>query len=247
MKMSIKKVSIVCALACVILAGVVLFSYFSLKQEGNLSVSHAEGTNVFNDETEKRVYTVTSMSDLAINNEDPEEMLKVSQYVALVHIDSVDGGNNYSEVTGEYVLPYTFGRMTILQVLSGDLQTDSEVEFYRLGGTVTTEQYYNGLPLAQQERYTMEQAVDAMFDSADYVKDIEEGDIDVEAGKTYLAYLVDETAYFAKPNTYAIIGYQGGLREVKQSTERSLLSTTVLNNFTGEWEELGEVINLPNN
>lgn len=199
--------------------------------------------------TEQNVYVVSSAHDLAINISDPAEMERVSTYIALVKIDSIDGANNYSEVSGEYVLPYTYGHMTVVENIVGDLPIGEGLEFYRLGGTISADQYYNGLTEVEKERMDFAKENNAALASATYIKEASDGDVDVEAGKTYLVYLVDETAYYAKPDTYAIIGFEGGLREVRtNSGEVATQSTTeatnmqVLNNFTGEWESLNSIL-----
>lgn len=198
---------------------------------------------------EQNVYTISSTHDLAIDISNPTEMRRVSTYVALVKIDSIDGANNYSEVSQEYVLPYTYGHMTVLENIAGDLSTGESLEFYRLGGTISVDQYYNGLTEVEKERMDFAKEDNAALASAEYIKETSDGDVDVEAGKTYLVYLVDESAYYAKPGTYVIIGFEGGLREVRtNSGEVATQSTTeamsmqVLNNFTGEWESLNSIL-----
>ncbi len=201
--------------------------------------------------TEQDVYVVSSAHDLAIDISDPTEMKRVSTYVALVRIDSIDGANNYSEVSQEYVLPYTYGHMTVLENIAGDLPTGESLEFYRLGGTISVDQYYNGLTEVEKERMEFAKENNAALASATYIKETSDGDVDVEAGKTYLVYLVDETAYYAKPGTYAIIGFEGGLREIRTNSGEVVTQSTteatnmqVLNNFTGEWESLDNILSV---
>ena len=66
---------------------------------------------------------------------------------------------------------------------------------------------------------------------------------EIEEGKTYLMYINPENAYYGKPNTYAIVGLQGGLREVQNANNtRSASDLKVLNNFTNSWEALSSII-----
>lgn len=201
--------------------------------------------------TEQDVYVVSSAHDLAINISDPAEMGQVSTYVVLAKIDSIDGANNYSEVSQEYVLPYTYGHMTVVENIVGDLPIGESLEFYRLGGTISADQYYNGLTEVEKERMDFAKENNAALASATYIKETSDGDVDVEAGKTYLVYLVDETAYYAKPGTYAIIGFEGGLREIRTNSGEVITQSTteatnmqVLNNFTGEWESLDNILSV---
>ena len=69
-------------------------------------------------------------------------------------------------------------------------------------------------------------------------------DIDIEEGKTYLAYLT----YNEKNKAYEIIGLEIGLREVQIPQESEYVSVTnldfektnILNNETQEYENLKE-------
>ena len=60
--------------------------------------------------------------------------------------------------------------------------------------------------------------------------------------------MIDEAAYKNKPDTYAIIGFKGGLREVQAKVKTDDIQTfynssvKILNNFTGEWEGLDSVV-----
>lgn len=181
------------------------------------------------------IANVSSVVDTTINLADPQALAENSNYIALAYIDSLDGANNYSEISQQYVLPYTFGQMTVLENYKGELTPGEKYGFYRLGGTLPAEQYYAGVlsPEANAKRQTM-QAENGESDAGKYVRDLAVGDIEIEAGKTYLAYLAPESSYYGKPDTYAIIGYQGGLREARQRDD----VWQVLNNFTGEWEDL---------
>lgn len=185
------------------------------------------------------VAKVSSVVDTTINLADPQALAENSNYIALVCIDSLDGADNYSEISQQYVLPYTFGQMTVLENYKGELMPGEKYGFYRLGGTLPAEQYYAGAlsPEANAKRQTM-QAENGESDAGKYVRDLAVGDIEIEAGKTYLAYLVPESSYYGKPDTYAIIGYQGGLREARQRDD----VWQVLNNFTGEWEDLAAAL-----
>lgn len=189
------------------------------------------------------IYIVSTTSDLAIDIASPAEMAKVSQYIALITIDSIDGCDNYSEVSQQYVSPYTYGTMTVLQNLKGELPVGENLRFYRLGGTLPIERYYEGLSSVEKERFDFAKNNNDNLASAEWVKVIDTEDIDIDPGKTYLVYMVAESAYHAKPNTYTIIGYQGGLREAKFSDNRTRQVTDIkiLDNFTGEWEDLNNI------
>lgn len=189
-------------------------------------------------ENMENITVMNRIVDTAIALSDSQALAMQSTNIALVRIDSLDGANNYSEVTQQYVSPYTYGQMTLLQNIQGELSSGKNYEFYRLGGTLPAEQYYAGTLSAEQNAKRLElQAARGESDEGKYIKDYAMDDVEIEAGKTYLAYLVPENSYYGMPDTYAIIGFQGGLREARQTDG----VWQVLNNFTGEWEELESV------
>lgn len=235
------KIQIACVACCVLLGvGVVVGCSLKNSDQQALNASVADDGSAVD---ERNVYTVLTMTDLAVDIADPVAMADISGYIALVRIDSIDGADNYSKVYQEFVSPYTYGRMTVLESIAGDLAIGESVRFYRLGGAVSADRYYEGLTEVEKERFDFARSNNTELMVADKIKVVDVGDIDIEAGKVYLAYLVNESAYYAEPNTYAIIGYQGGLREVQlqESNTRSSSDTKVLNNFTGEWENLSDI------
>ena len=203
------------------------------KNNQNESVSSASTISPEN------ITTVSGIVDTTIDLSDLQALAEQSNYITLVHIDSLDGANNYSEISQQYVLPYTFGHMTVVGNYKGELTVGESYKFYRLGGILPAEQYYKGSLSAEVNAKRQEmQTANGESDAGKYVRDLAAGDIEIEAGKTYLAYLVPEMAYYTEPDTYAIIGYQCGLREARQMDG----VWQVLNNFTGEWEDLRLVL-----
>lgn len=72
--------------------------------------------------------------------------------------------------------------------------------------------------------------------------------VQIEKDKFYLVYLTDEKSYKNEENSYAIIGFEYGLRKVKTDndnlvTTESFKDLDVLNNETGEYEKLSSVVN----
>ena len=63
-------------------------------------------------------------------------------------------------------------------------------------------------------------------------------DVDVEANKDYLVYLIPQTSKDGKQHEYLIGGAQFGLREAKGTGD----AVTVLNNDTKEWEGVNSVV-----
>lgn len=190
---------------------------------------------------EESVYPVTASMSYTIDLSNPSDVAEQADYVALVHIGQIEGADNYSTLSEEYTIPYTYGKMTVLEVLQGDLAPASGLRFYRIGGTISYDRYFEGLSQPQQEKLlsTLEKG-----SKPDKIKFQIEDNIDIEENKDYLVYLKKDTAY-AKEDGYGIICFAGGLREVKAEQDDISLenpNTQVFNNFTQQWENLTDVI-----
>lgn len=204
-------------------------------------------------ENEQKTYVIPATASLAVDVSDPANMVDMSQYVAIVRVDSLDGTDNYSKVNQEFVSPYTYGHLTVIESIEGELPVGESLKFYRLGGAVPVAQYYESLREVEKERFDSAKALNKELAAADLIEILHADDIRIEAGKTYLVYMVDETVYDAAPGTYAIIGLKGGLREVRlpqpgggeAQTNSEGTNIKVLNNFTNTWDNLSDVISKP--
>lgn len=185
------------------------------------------------------VYLIASFIELDYNNSNPQTMAGMSDSMAIVKIKSLDGVSNYGKGVQQYVHPYTYGQMEIIQNLKGDVKEGEIVKFSRLGGTMPFDEYLEGLSEAERAKF-------ANHDTEKKVKITFDGDIDIEADKTYLVYLANSTVHYAEPGAYEIVGFEGGLREIQTTSGYSVNSNSsdlkVLNNFTGEWENLNDVV-----
>ncbi len=199
-----------------------------------------------NDENiESSTYVVKRTADMLLDTSNDSEMYEESSYVAIVTVESIVDSDNYSYINNEYVLPYTHGKMKILKVLKGDLKENTTVDFYRSGGTLTTEKYYEGLSELEKVKFNSVRANIKELSKAKNIKVAYEDDIDVILGKPYLVYLKDDKYYSGEKNSYVIFGMQGGLREIQtvQNIGVKLLSEVkVLNNFTKKWETLDKIV-----
>lgn len=201
-----------------------------------------ENFNAYED-LEGEILNVISYTELNHNISDLSLMMDMSSNVVLAKIVSIDGGSNINQITNEYVYPYTFGKMEIIDTIKGQVEEGEIVEYVRMGGIVSFEDYYNSLYPAQKEKH-----LSSLENVPSYVKMQFNGDIDVEVGKTYLMCLIDSSeGNVALEDAYAIIGWQGGLREILINNSAQMYSQKnsgleVLNNFTGEWENLAEVL-----
>lgn len=71
-------------------------------------------------EEETNIITVSSHTDCLYNISDSYVLASVSEHIALIRIDSIDGTSNLNKQTGEYVSnPYLYGKATVLKELKG--------------------------------------------------------------------------------------------------------------------------------
>ncbi|MDR6438805.1 hypothetical protein J2790_003972 [Paenarthrobacter nicotinovorans] len=160
--------------------------------------------------------------------------------VARVHIESIGAGRTFSPIDNQHVFPQTVGKMTVREVYKGDIAAGAGVNYSRVGGTVTFDEYWNSLNNAQQEKILRLNGGAKPAD-AKYIKAKITNDVDLEAGKEYVALLTPRSGQDGRLSEYSVQGYQYGLREVKGTGAE----TTLLNNETHEWESLGSFVKLP--
>ena len=153
----------------------------------------------------------------------------------MVHIDYIDGVENYSSVMQAYITPQTYGKATVYKSYKGVFTDNQQITFYRTRGKLSFHDYVKTRPEREQAK------LNKMHEKPQYVIERFEGDIDVEAGKTYLAYFV-EVKDVHNQGAYAMIHYQTGLREVRNAHALSMSDIQVLNNYTNKWERLDDII-----
>lgn len=181
-----------------------------------------------------------SSADFLWDVKDPYYGYNKHPVVARVHIDSIDGGRSYSPIFDQYVFPQTIGKMTVREVYKGDIRPGDQLNYARVGGIVTFDEFWNSRTQQQKDKalhYTNGQQPSG----PKYVEQKVDGDIDVEAGKEYVALLSPQSSKDGRFHEYFIDGFQYGLREAKGSGAE----TTVLNNETKTWESLGSIVRLP--
>ena len=150
---------------------------------------------------------------------DQDTLIQASTDVVLATVCSIEGGSTVHEIKHKIVLPYTYGTLTILKSLKGDLSAGQTIHFTRSGGIIAYEEYLQTLEPSQRN------AVASVTEKPAYIKQKVSEDIDIEVGKSYLVYLSDDS-YQVKPDAYAILGYQGGLREVRAARDLQITPET---------------------
>ena len=107
-------------------------------------MEHTSFFNAYEQIDEAEIMNLASQADVSLNYGNPEVMYQTAEQVVIARVDSIDGSSNYNEQTGEYVFPFTYGKMTILAVKKGNLSVNQQVPYLRMGAILTFEQYYQG-------------------------------------------------------------------------------------------------------
>ncbi|ALV42157.1 hypothetical protein AU252_14195 [Pseudarthrobacter sulfonivorans] len=211
--------------------------------ESNQQVKQAEtssSNNVYASIPSDEIQHAITEAEFIWDAKDPYYGYNRVPVVARVHIDSIDGGRAFSTISDQYVFPQTIGKMTVRDVYKGDVKPGDQVNYSRVGGTVTFDEYWSSLN--QQQRDKILHLNNGQRPTAKkYIQKKVLDDVDIEAGKEYVVFLSPQSSKDGKLHEYSITGYQFGLREVKGSGAE----TTVLNNETKTWESLDSLVKLP--
>lgn len=172
--------------------------------------------------------------------------------IMIVKINKLKPSTNYNPVTKKYTRTFTNGEMEIIKVFKGNAKTGEKVDFSRLGGKIPLKEYVKSLSEDQVKKMFAEntKAEKEKRLAEEIFEDTNLNDIEVEEGKTYLAYC----AYVKEQNKYEISFFEEGLRELKPihkaKVEKYELDKKVeanndiyvKNNKTGKYESIKEVL-----
>lgn len=237
LKISKPRAYILMAAAVLAIGGISTYAFVSSQPTDSKTAQVATSQTV--DSKVNDAYASISPDDIqrAAGDADIQWDPKSYQAVALVHIDSIEGGRTYSPTVEQYVLPQTYGKMTVREVYRGDIKAGEQLTYSRLGGTVTYDEYWKSLNKQQQDKILHLNKGKKPSDKK-YIEVKTRDDVDVEVNKDYLVYLIPQTSKDGKQHEYLIGGAQFGLREAKGIGD----AVTVLNNDTKEWEGVNSVV-----
>lgn len=229
-----KKFLCILLLACVMITGCENKENESFDVKENTSSDVKENTS---NEVKDNVLVINSEADTLYNYADSSVIYSLADYIAIVKIDEITGVDNYSYISNEYVLPYTYGNMTVIKSYKGNLEENKSVKFYRLGGSISYEKYYNGLTTGEKEK--IDSVNKNNLNKYKYV-DISVGKkVDIKENNYYLVYLKGGNVYKNEDNAYGIFGLEYGIRQVK---DNNLNNIEVLNNDSLKYESISRVI-----
>lgn len=164
----------------------------------------------------------------------PDYLNELSDHIAIIRVISID------EMDMSYSLfGMTKGKLLVNNSLKGDFNDGDIIKFGKIGGIIDAQTLID--VQGEESSYTKEEPKNEI-----YFNIIREFDINIEEGKTYLAYL----GYNEKEDVYEIVGLKYGLRELYIPQEKDYISLKELdfnniglkNNDTNEYENLQEYI-----
>ncbi len=173
----------------------------------------------------------------------PQFLKEICTDIAVIRVISLD----YMDMDVSF-FGMTFGKALVNNCIYGTIKEGDVITYMKPGGYVNMETYNNAQPEAERENRLMVREMYGITTplSEEYMNILVNNDIEIEAGKTYLAYLT----YNEKNKAYEIIGLERGLREVDIPKESEYVSVIdldleqvkILNNETGEYENMKEYI-----
>lgn len=235
-----KKSGIVIAIFVLMIccAGIFSFSY----RESTTDEGQAYEIKSYITEQMKAEAYVSTAELCLLEEFTPQKIGNDADNIVLATVLTLDNADPDGSMVG-----MTNGTMLINQVLSGNLSQGQVINYSKPGGMMKMSEWEESQPDAatQKRQYLREQSnADINLDET-YINVKVSGDIEIEAGKSYLVYLKNNNSSFE------IIGLGNGLREldVNQQTSRATVqnfnmsSLKIKNNETGEFESLEHYVN----
>ena len=206
----------------------------------NKTIEFENNDNEIVEETlnpEEILFSEMSIVELIYDASNVESLIKESDVVAIVEFLSKEGTNISAESGERLSTVCTNGEMKIKKIYYNiaELKEGDVVKYQRPDGVIKFSEYIKGQTEAHIEKLikniekckglTQEEMMNK------YVLSYSYNNAQIEYGKEYLAYM----KYFPESDTYIIIGYEYGLREVNEDK--------IFNNETKEYENLEDIVN----
>lgn len=173
-----------------------------------------------------------------------QDLVDSTENIAIVRVISLDSSSaQYDHVVGN-----TYGKLMINTVIKGSLEEQQVIDYAALGGYLTIAEWEQYQPAAANEKrdFLRQQNGTTSNKNETYIHLQFKNNIDIEEGKTYIAYL----NYNNQMGKYEIVGFADGLMELsieKEDNNISLLNidtnqVKIKNNYTSEYENLESYI-----
>lgn len=222
-------------------------SKIPIKSNTTNEVSTKEETSERVTQLNEHIMKVDIYSDMLYDFSDAQVLSELSDYIAIIRVDSVDGVTNINrKLNKPVIMPFTYGSASVLQVIKGSVP--DEISYIRSGGMMTYDKWVEGQNDPEKLKALKADSDLADIPPEDILVDCNmENDINIEVGKTYLAFMCrNDSSNFE--NEYVIQGFQYGLRELQEpnsaAAAQSAAELKVKNNMTGAWESIGDIVYL---
>lgn len=212
----------------------------------NISIDSRKEYKISTYVTEKIKEKSETVRVNAILTEDmkAENLKNVAENIAIVRIISLESSSaEYNSAVG-----MTYGKLLINTTIKGRLKEGAVIDYAATGGFLTISEWEKYQPKAANEKrdYLRAQSGVKINKDKTYIHLQFADAIDVEEGKTYLAYLNYEEGM----QKYQIIGFGNGLMELDIDKENSTISKIDLdtkklkikNNNNKQYENLDNYI-----
>ena len=221
---------------------VMLFSIGGCKTKDFSSIDKIEETEQIEESTDSSdktnepiIIQSTSELEMPVNIYDPQYLIETEDYISIVKVKNIHG-ENYNELTDEYVSPYTVGNIDIVYPIKGEPRQTSL--FTRMGARISFDKYLEGLP--ETERSKVETIlVDGK--RPDYVDYSYVDCLMLEDDQYYLVFMIDSN-YVIKDEHYSICWYPAGTLKIEHLDEDDYLNSTVI--FREKEMTIKEYLNL---
>lgn len=200
--------------------------------------NYLDGVNLSNNEQ------IGLSADYAIDVTNVPTLRDNMSNVFIGTVDSIDGCSPTAENGTFNPMPYTYGKITVLDNLVGETNAPT-IKFVRGGGTISIADYEKDAPaeMINRDNIHRKEAGQENIDKENtYLTFFFNDDITIEAGKTYLFF----TIYVSETDSYLISSAQYGTREIYQPASKATVfrsmpdesTLTLKNNETGTYEDL---------
>lgn len=210
-------------------------------------INKSENTNTIiqgniDNNKEAKEYVVYSKNEPNANDcrviPTTKEIYDLSEIVVIAKVDNVDVinyDNFYTNEEKQYTFVRTIGNLSVLNPIKGEINIGDSIEFRKKGGKIKYKkmlEYYEACPTISRDiemNKECQELIDSGKDINDIYTDISVGfkNINIERGKIYLVHLTQKTS-----GQWWVQADENGIREYSEEND------TVLNNKTGEWENL---------
>lgn len=232
-----------------------ILTLFACSTDNKKQSSVAKETyhNAYSIINKEDIISYSAEAEISSNISNPKEVYKNSTDVAIITILSIDGGSSFNEQANVYCFPYTYGIFRVEKVYKGNMEEGDELQYIRSGGIVSYQEYRNSMSENERKKHDfLSKGKQPEFVEMRFAEDIE-----IEPGKTYLAYMLNPDSgvgLYSKKDSYVIRAFQGGLREMNinpnsyggaqlfSSNNNEVTELKVFNNFTNQWENINEVV-----